>query len=161
MSLSLRNIIPTSARLLIPAMLIAATGVVGGGAIGALGTACAAPKYDSEYFGVCAEQKQRLYEKGKLTKQQRDAAFKECCELAGGKATFDNLVDGYICYAQADAPQLQPGDMPIQTFAPALPPARAPGAINPSGDAGASTLVSRVWIGPSTWSARAPGITAQ
>ena len=132
MSLSLRNIIPTSARLLIPAMLIAVTGVVGGGAMGALGTACAAPKFDSDFYGVCVEQKQRLYEKGKITKPQRDAAFKECCELAGGKATFDKLVDGYICSSQADAPQLQPGDVPVQTFAPALPPARAPGAINPT-----------------------------
>jgi hypothetical protein len=131
-SRSLRNTIARSARLLIPAMLIAATGIVGGGAIGALGTACAAPKYDADFYGVCVEQKQRLYEKGKLTKQQRDAAFKECCELAGGKATFDNLVNGYICSSQADAPQLQPGDIPIQTFAPPLPPARVPGAINPT-----------------------------
>lgn len=122
MALSLLSTVSISVRRLVPATMIAAAGVVAGSSIGEPGTACAAPKFDADFYHACIDQKQLLYEKGKITKQQRDAAFKECCDLAGGTSTFDKDADGYVCAAKADTPRTVPGDIPTQTLQPDTPP---------------------------------------
>jgi len=119
-------------RHLAAAGLIAAA-TVSGSSIGDPATACAAPKFDSDFYAACVTQKQLLYEKGKITIKERDDAFKECCELAGGTWARDPSLSDWVCQQpSADAPQTLPGGVPTQTFQPAPPPVRQPGSVNPT-----------------------------
>ncbi|HEX3284026.1 MAG TPA: hypothetical protein VHT50_05035 [Mycobacterium sp.] len=120
-------------RHLAAAGLIAAAATVSGSAIGDPATACAAPKFDSDFYRACTTQKQLLYEKGQITKKERDDALKECCELAGGTWARDPSLSDWVCQQpSADAPQTLPGGVPTQTFQPAPPPVRQPGSVNPT-----------------------------
>ncbi len=113
--------------------LIAAAAIVSGSAIGDPATACAAPKFDSDFYRACMSQQQLLYEKGKITRKERDDGFKECCELAGGTWARDPSLSDWVCrQPSTDAPHTLPGGVPTQTFQPAPPPVRQPGSVNPT-----------------------------
>ena len=122
MALAHRRTVSRFIRLLIPAALIAVAGVLGGSATSSLATACAAPKFDLDFYKACIDQKQLLYSQGKITKPQRDDGMKECCELAGGTAVKDPDAGGWVCSRPKADAQTPPGGAPTQTLQPALPP---------------------------------------
>lgn len=138
--------VPTKLRLLVPAVLLTATGTIGGSAVVAPATACAAPSWDIGSYELCLSDIRE-------SDVARDlAAKKDCCLATGGewKRGSDGAVD---CFAPpiegagpagaATAPPPPPGDVvprptvtpPSEAATETPPTPRLPVAPQPSGNA--------------------------